>query len=153
MGAVLGWGCWHCVGAVQEAAGFPVCAWLGSQQLGRLHGLCMWVGWEVMASCCAKGGSGWISGRNSTQKEEALEHAAQEGGGVCPTQSLDSALWVRMPHWLVQVVLFSLLLCFHRNFTYSSFLSNSCTRIWNLPVLAVCQKLKNRIAQEGIWSY
>ena len=41
------------------------------------------VGWEVMASSCAGGGSGWILGKNSFQKEWWCSGtAAQEGGGV-----------------------------------------------------------------------
>ena len=36
-----------------------------------------------MASSCARGGSSWMLGKNSSQKRgEVLEQAAQGGGGV-----------------------------------------------------------------------
>ena len=41
------------------------------------------VGQEIIALGCARGGSGWILGKNYSQKSgEALAQAAQGGGGV-----------------------------------------------------------------------
>lgn len=47
-------------------------------------GVSSWVtaiGWEVMASSCATGGSGWMSGEASSQKEWSCSGTAAQGMG------------------------------------------------------------------------
>ena len=64
-----------------------VAAWLCKLMM-VVVGLCSWVtaiGWQVMALCCTRGGSGWLLGKISSQKEQLCTGTAVQGVWESPS--------------------------------------------------------------------